>query len=181
MNVNDFQIARISRRYLEDSLLSLAPDEAPTPFMVAGGPHGMQHVGLHCLTDSDFGETARTAIPAFILLGEAVEVALAAFVDGCAVIAHWGPRGRDVFTSVVMRRNAHPPVLGEWLTGPPPTALGPIEDAVRSGLDMTYRIWNSDADDLRHTIDAIRRAAAASDTDVLPLTMDALRECDWLS
>lgn len=193
MNLNDSQIAGIARRYLDDSLCNLAPDAAPTPFMVAGGPHGNRHIGLHSLNDPDFPETARTVIPAFIVLDEAIEVALVAFLPApdidrdvceqsqeCALIAHWGPHGRDLFTAAVTRRNTQPPVIGGFRKGPVSASLGPIDDGVRSGLDMTKRMWNSDADQLRQRIDDIRSAAATSDTQVLPRTVNTLREWGWL-
>ena len=189
MPMNDSHIVRIARRYLDDSLRTLAPDAAPTPFMVGGGPHGMRHIGLHCLTDPDFAETARTVLPAFIVLDESFEVALVAFVADddvcgdnpeCALIAHWSPAGRDLFTSAVTRRNGQPPVLGGWVTGPPWADLGPIDEGVRRGLDMAHRMWNADADELRERIDNLRSAAATADTDVLPLTVEALLESGWL-
>jgi len=185
----DSQIASIARDYLDDILRSLAPEAAPTPFMVSGGPHGVRRIELHYLTDPDFAQTAQTVIPAFIILNEAVEVVLAAFItdpDLCdgepegALIAHWGPRGRDISAATVTRRKGQPPVLGEWLLAPESASLGPIDEGVRNGLDMAYRIWNTDADDLRERIDSIRSAARPSDNDVIPLTVDALRECGWL-
>lgn len=194
MNLTDSQIARIARRYLDDTLRSLAPEAAPTPFMVAGGPHGTRHIGLHSLNDIDFPETARTVIPAFTVLDEAVEAALVTFLPApdvdrdicgqsqeCALIAHWGPRGRDLFTAAVNRRRAQPPVIGGFVNGPEYASLGPIDDGVRSGLDMVHRMWNSDADHLRQRIDEIRSAAATSDTEVLPLTIGALRGWGWLT
>ena len=45
---------------------------------------------------------------------------------------------------------------------------------------MIQRIWNTDADELRARIDAIRAPAASTDTDILPLTVDALREWGWI-
>lgn len=189
MTVIDFPIARIAHRHLDDTLRRIAPDAEPTPFLVAGGPHGNHHVELHALTDEDFPETARTVVPAFIVLGEAVELALAAFVTRpeicggepeCALIAHWGPRGRDLFTAAVIRRRSQPPVLGEWRAGPATADLGPVDEGVRSGLDMAYRMWESDADDLRERIDGIRSTLTTEDTDVLPLTVDALSEWGWL-
>ena len=189
MDINDFQVAGIARRQLDDSLRSLAPDAAPTPFMVAGGPHGIRHIGLHPLTDPDFAETATTVIPAFIVLDEAFDISLAAFITDpdicsgnpeCALIAHWSRRRRDLFTSAVIRRKGQPPVLGGWHEVPASASLGPIDDGVRLGFDTAHRIWNSDADDLRERVDSIRSAAATSDTDVLPLTVDALREWGWL-
>jgi hypothetical protein len=185
----DSQIARVARDQLDDILCRLAPEAVPTPFMVSGGPHGVRHIELHSLTDPDFGETARTVIPAFIILNEGVEVVLSAFVtdpdicDGkseCALIAYWGPRGRELFAAEVTRRKGQPPVLGGFLMPPLTASLGPIDDGVRNGLDMAYRIWKTDADDLRERIDAIRSAGRTTDTDVLPLTVDALRESGWL-
>jgi hypothetical protein len=38
----------------------------------------------------------------------------------------------------------------------PPISPCPIDEGVRDDLDMAYRIWNTDADDLRERIDAIR-------------------------
>lgn len=189
MQLNDSQVSRIARRHLDDRLRGLAPDGEPTPFMVAAGPHGLRHIGLHCLADHDFAETARTVIPAFIVFGEAVEVALAAFTDDpeicggnpeCAFIAHWGPRSRDLFTSAVTRRNTQPPVIGGWLIGPAWAELGPVDEGVRSGMEMAHRLWHADADDLRQRIDNIRSAARTTDNDVLPLTVDALREWGWV-
>jgi hypothetical protein len=185
----DSPIARVARDQLDDILCSLAPDAVPTPFMVSGGPHGVRHIELHSLTDPDFGETAMTVIPAFIILNEGVEVVLSAFVTNpdicdekseCALIAYWGPRGRELFAAEVTRRKAQPPVLGGFLMAPLTASLGPIDDGVRTGLDMAYRIWKTDADELRERIDAIRSAGGTTDTDVLPLTVDALRECGWL-
>ncbi len=185
----DSQIAGIARGYLDDILRSLAPEAAPTPFMVSGGPHGVRHIELHSLTDPDFAHTAKTVIPAFIILNEAVTAVLAAFIadpdicDGkpeCALIAYWGPRARELFAAEVTRRKGQPPVLGEWLKAPASASLGPIDEGVRSGLDKAYRIWNTDADDLRERIDAIRSAGGPTDTEVLPLTVDALRESGWL-
>jgi len=185
----DSQIADIAHDHLDDILRSLAPEAEPTPFMVSGGPHGVRRIELHSLTDPDFAQTAQTVIPAFIILNEAVEVVLAAFItdpdlcDGepeCALIAYWGPRGRDLSAATVTRRKGQPPVLGEWLMAPESASLGPIDGGVRNGLDMAYRIWKTDADHLRERIDAIRTAGGTIDTDVLPLTVDALRECGWL-
>jgi hypothetical protein len=185
----DSQIAGIACDYLDDILCSLAPEAAPTPFMVSGGPHGVRHIELHSLTDTDFAQTAKTVVPAFIILNEAVAAVLVAFItdpdicDGkpeCALIAYWGPRARELFAASVTRRRGQPPVLGEWLEGPASASLGPIDDGVRNGLDMAHRIWNTDADDLRERIDAIRSSGRTTDTDVLPLTVDALRESGWL-
>ena len=185
----DSQIAGIAREYLDDILRSLAPEAAPTPFMGSGGPHGVRHIELHALTDPDFAETATTVIPAFIILNEAVAAVLAAFITDpeicdkkseCALIAYWGPRARELFAAEVTRRKGQPPVLGDWLKAPASASLGPIDEGVRNGLDMAYRIWNTDADDLRERIDAIRSAGGTTDTDVIPLTVDALRECGWL-
>lgn len=143
MDLEDSQVTRIATRYLDDSLRSLLPDAAPIPFMVAGGPHGIRHVELHSLTDPDFPETAQTVIPAFIVLDEAFDMALAAFITNpdicagapeCGFIAHWSPRGRDLFVAKVMRRNNQPPVLGEWLKGLASIDLGPIDDGVRRGI-----------------------------------------------
>mgnify|MGYP003606137892 CR=1 FL=1 len=190
MNLNDSQIGRISRRYLDDNLRSLEPGGVPVPFMLVGGPHGVQHVELHPLSDTDFVATAQTVIPAFIVSAEAVEVALTAFtIDPevcagrieCAFIAHWGPGGRDLFTAAVTRRRSQPPVLSEWLRGPSSAGLGPFDEAVHDGLNLAHRIWAPDADLLRQRIDAIRSAAKTKDTDVLPLTVDALREWGWLN
>lgn len=190
MQLNDSHVSRIARRHLDDSLRALAPDALPTPFMVVAGPHGMQHLGLHCLADHDFAETAATVIPSFIVFSEAVEVALAAFTADpevcgsnpeCAFIAHWGPRSRDLLASAVLRRNTQPPVIGEWLPGPAWADLGPVDDGVRSGMEMAHRIWDSDADELRQRIDDIRSAGKPTDDDVLPLTVDALREWGWLA
>ena len=114
----DSQIASIARDYLDDILRSLAPEAAPTPFMVSGGPHGVRHIELHSLTDPDFAKTAKTVIPAFIILNEGVEVVMSAFVtdpdicDGtpeCALIAYWGPRARELFAAAVTRRKGQPP------------------------------------------------------------------------
>ena len=185
----DSQIARVARDHLDEILCSLAPEAVPTPFMVSGGPHGVRHIELHSLTDPDFGETARTVIPAFIILNEGVEVVLSAFTadpklcDGkpeCALIAYWGPRGRELFAAAVTRRNGQPPVLSGWLKPPLTASLGPIDDGVRTGLDMAHRIWKTDADELRERIDSIRSAGGTTDTDVIPLTVDALRESGWL-
>ena len=66
----DSQIAGIARGYLDDILRNMAPDAAPTPFMVSGGPHGVRHIELHSLTDPDFAQTAKTVIPAFIILNK---------------------------------------------------------------------------------------------------------------
>jgi hypothetical protein len=185
----DSQIASIASDYLDDILRSLAPEAAPTPFILSGGPHGVRHIALHSLTDPDFAKTAKTVIPAFIILNEGIEVVLSAFVtdpdicDGkpeCALSAYWGPRARELFAAEVTRRKGQPPVVGEWLKAPASASLGPIDDGVRNGLDMAYRIWKTDADDLRERIDAIRSAGGTTDTDVLPLTVDALRECGWL-
>lgn len=187
--LTDSQIARVARRGLDDSLRSLAPHAAPPPFMVAGGAHGVKHVELHALSDPDFAETARTVVPAFIVLDGAAEVALAAFTTDparcggspeCALIAWWGPGGREFFTASVTRRVSQPPVLGEWLRGPTSAGLGPIDEGVRSGLDIVDRLREPDADPLRERIDSIRSAASTSDTDVLPSTLDALREWGWL-
>ena len=150
----------------------------------------MRHIELHSLTDPDFAQTAKTVIPAFIILNEAVEVVLAAFItdpnicDGnpeSALIAYWGPRARELFAAAVTRRRGQPPVLGEWRKAPASDSLGPIDEGVRNGLDMAYRIWNTDADDLRERIDSIRSAGGTTDTDVIPLTVDAMRECGWLT
>lgn len=185
----DSQIAGIACDHLDEILRSLAPEEAPTPFMVSGGPHGVRHIELHSLTDPDFAQTAKTVIPALIILNEGVEVVLSAFItdpdicDGkpeCALIAYWGPRARELFAAEVTRRKGQPPVLGDWLKAPASASLGPIDEGVRNGLDMAYRIWNTDADDLRERIDAIRSDGGTTDTDVIPLTVDALRECGWL-
>jgi hypothetical protein len=185
----DSQIAGIARGYLDDILRNMAPDAAPTPFMVSGGPHGVRHIELHSLTDPDFAQTAKTVIPAFIILNEGVEVVLSAFVtdpdicDGtpeCALIAYWGPRARELFAAAVTRRKCQPPVLGGWLKVPASTSLGPIDEGVRNGLDMAYRIWKTGADDLRERIDSIRSAGGTTDTDVIPLTVGALRESGWL-
>jgi hypothetical protein len=190
MNLNDSQIGGICRRQLDDELRTLAPDAQPTPFMVGGGPHGVGHVGLHNLADPDFAETAMTVIPAFIVLDEAVEVALGAFVTDpaicgenreCALIAHWGPPGRDLFISSVTRRKSQPPILGGFVKGPVATSLGPIDDGVRRGMEMARGLWDSDADELRGRIAEIRAEAAVSDTDVLPRTVDALRQWGWLT
>jgi hypothetical protein len=189
MNVSDFRLGRIARRHLEDNLLSLAPGDSPVPFMVGGGPHGDRRVELHPLTDSDFPATAETVIPAFIVLDEAFEIVLATFTTEpelcgpspeCALIAHWGPHGRDLFTAAPMRRTSQPPVLGEWLEGPASVSLGPVEEGVREGLAMAHRMWDSAADELRERIDSIRATARCTDTDVLPLTVDALNEWGWL-
>ena len=185
----DSQIADIARDHLDDILRNLEPEAEPTPFMVSGGPHGVRRIELHSLTDPDFAQTAKTVIPAFIILNEGVEVVMSAFVtdpdicDGtpeCALIAYWGPRARELFAAEVTRRKGQPPVLGEWLKAPVSASLGPIDDGVRNGLDMAYRIWKTDADDLRERIDAIRSAGGTTDTDVIPLTVDALRESGWL-
>jgi hypothetical protein len=185
----DSQIARVARNQLDDILCSLAPEAVPTPFMVSGGPHGVRHIELHSLTDPDFAETAMTVIPAFIILNEGVEVVLSAFTTDpdicdekseCALIAYWGPRGRELFVAAVTRRNGQPPVLGGFLMPPLTASLGPIDDGVRTGLDMAYRIWKTDADELRERIEAIRSAGGTTDTDVIPLTVDALRESGWL-
>jgi len=185
----DSQIAGIARGYLDDILRNMAPDAAPTPFMVSGGPHGVRHIELHSLTDPDFAQTAKTVIPAFIIVNEAVTAVLAAFITDpdicgqnpeCALIAYWGPRARELFAAAVTRRRGQPPVLGEWLKAPASASLGLIDDGVRNGMDMALRIWNTDADDLRERIDAIRSSGRTTDTDVLPLTVDALRESGWL-
>ena len=114
----DPQIAGIARDYLDDILRSLAPEAAPTPFIVSGGPHGVRHIELHSLTDPDFAETAKTVIPAFMILNESVAAVLAAFItdpvicDGtpeCALIAYWGPRARELFAAPVTRRKGQPP------------------------------------------------------------------------
>ena len=64
---------------------------------------------------------------------------------------------------------------------PPLTAsLGPIDDGRHNGLDVSYRIWNTNAEVPGERIDAIRSAGRTTDTDVLPLTVDALRESGWL-
>ena len=187
MNLNDSPSIGTARDHLEDSLCSLAPDAAPIPLLIAGGPHGLQHVGLHPLNDPDFEATTATVIPAFSVLNEAVELALGAFVSDpeicgveSALIAYWGPPGRTLFISAVTRRKTQPPVLGGWLKAPVSASLGPINDGIRQGLDMAHRLWNSDADGLRERIDLIRLTAATEDTDVLPLTVDALREWGWL-
>jgi glycine cleavage system aminomethyltransferase T len=97
-----------------------------------------------------------------------------------ALIADWGPRARELFAAPVTRRRGQPPVLGEWRKAPVSASLGPIDEGVRNGLDMAYRIWKTDADDLREQIDAIRSAGETTDIDVLPLAVDALREFGWL-
>jgi hypothetical protein len=149
----------------------------------------VRHIELHSITDPDFAETAKTVIPAFIILNEGVEVVLSAFTTDpdicdekseCALIAYWGPRGRELFVAAVTRRNGQPPVLGGFLMPPLTASLGPIDDGVRTGLDMAYRIWKTDADELRERIEAIRSAGGTTDTDVIPLTVDALRESGWL-
>ncbi|MGI9124501.1 MAG: hypothetical protein ACR2JM_07080, partial [Mycobacterium sp.] len=63
-NLLDSQVARTTRRFLDDCLRSMAPGAELTPFMVAGGPHGLQHVGLHSRDDAVFADTATTVIPA---------------------------------------------------------------------------------------------------------------------
>ncbi len=185
----DSQIAGIARDYLDDILRSLAPESTPTPFMVTGGPHGLRHIELHSLTDPDFPQTAKTVIPAFMILNESMAAVLAAFItdpdicDGkpeCALIAYWGPRARELFAAEVTRRKGQPPVLGEWLKAPASASLGPIDGGVRNGLDIAYRIWQTQADTLRERIDAIRSAGGTTDTEVLPLTVDAMREFGWL-
>jgi hypothetical protein len=80
----------------------------------------------------------------------------------------------------VTRRKGQPPVLGEWLKAPASASLGPIDEGVYNGLDMAYRIWNTDADDLGERIDASRLAGGPTDTEVIPLTVDALQECGRL-
>jgi len=189
MNLNDSEIVGTARRLLDESLCSLAPDTVPAPFMVAAGPHGMQHVGLHPMSDHDFAQTAETVIPAFIILNEAVEIALTAFVADtaicgsapeCALIAYWGASGRTLFTSVVTRRKTQPPVLAGWLKAPVSASLGPIDEGVRSGMDMARRISSPVAHELRERIHMIRLTAATEDTDTLPLTVDALRDWEWL-
>ena len=92
-----------------------------------------------------------------------------------------GPRARELFAAEVTRRKGQPPVLGEWLKTSASASLGPIDDGVRNGLDMAYRIWNTDADELRELIDTIRSAGGTIDIDVLSLTVDALREFGWLT
>ena len=185
----DSQIAGIAGDHLDYILRSVAPEAVPTPFMVSGGPHGVRHIELHSLTDPDFAQTAKTVIPAFIILNEGVEVVLSAFVtdpdicDGkseCALSAYWGPRGRELFAAAVTRRKGQPPVLGGFLMAPLTASLGPIDDGVRTGLDLAYRIWKTDADELRERIDSIRSSGGTTDTDVLPLTVDGLRESGWL-
>ncbi len=189
MNMNDSEIIGTARRLLDESLCSLAPDAAPIPFMVGAGPHGVQHVGLHPMSDPDFAQTAETVIPAFIVLNEAVELALTAFiadpevcvsVPECALIAYWGASGRTLFTSEVTRRKTQPPVLAGWLKAPVSASLGPIDEGVRSGLDMARRILSPVAHDLRERIHMIRLTAATEDTDTLPLSVDALRDWGWL-
>ncbi len=190
MNLNDSEIVVSARRILDESLCSLAPDGAPTPFMVAVGPHGMQHVGLHAMSDPDFAQTAETVIPAFIVLNEPVELALTAFIDDpevcgsvpeCALIAYWGASGRTLFTSLVTRRKTQPPVLAGWLKAPASASLGSLDEGVHSGLDMARRILSPAAHDLRERINMIRLTAATEDTDTLPLTVDALRDWQWLA
>ena len=44
---------------------------------------------------------------------------------------------------------------------------------------MAHRMWESSADELRERINAIRSVATSSDTDVLPLTVDALGDWGW--
>ena len=185
----DTQVDRFARDHLDELLRRLAPDAEPTPFRVAGGPHGVQRIELHSLTDRDFAKTATTVIPAFIVLNEAVEVVLVSFTTNpdiigdkpeCAMLTHWGPQGRTLFISEVTRRTNQPPVLSGWLPAPVATDLGPIDDGVTRGRDMIQRIWNTDADELRARIDAIRAPAASTDTDILPLTVDALREWGWI-
>ena len=73
-----------------------------------------------------------------------------------------------------------PPVLGGRLMPPLTASLGPLDDRVRNGPDMAYSVWKTDADDLRERIDSNRSARGTTDTDVIPLTVDALRECGWL-
>ncbi|MGI9124506.1 MAG: hypothetical protein ACR2JM_07105 [Mycobacterium sp.] len=97
-----------------------------------------------------------------------------------AFIALWRRQRRGLFTSAVFRRNTQPPVLAGWLEHPAGTGLGPIDEGVRSGLDMAYRIWDSDADELRRRIDDIRAGAETSDTASIPLTLEALQGCGWL-
>jgi hypothetical protein len=185
----DTQISRVAREHLDHQLRHLAPDGEPTPFMVAGGPHGFHRVELHSLTDRDFSQTATTVIPAFIVLNEAIEVVLVAFTTDpditggkteCALLTRWGPQGRSLFISEVTRRASQPPVLSGWLPAPVATDLGPIDDGVRRGRDMVRRIWDTDADGLRARIDAIRSPASTTDSDILPLTLDALRQWGWL-
>ena len=123
------------------------------------------------------------------IIEQAVEVVLVSFTTNpdiigdkpeCAMLTHWGPQGRTLFISEVTRRTNQPPVLSGWLPAPVATDLGPIDDGVTRGRDMIQRIWNTDADELRARIDAIRAPAASTDTDILPLTVDALREWGWI-
>ena len=85
-----------------------------------------------------------------------------------------------MFAAAMTRRNGQPPVLGGWMMPPLTASLGPIDDGRHNSLDVSYRIWKTDADDLRERIDSIRSAGGTTDTDVLPLTVDALRESGWL-
>jgi hypothetical protein len=46
---------------------------------------------------------------------------------------------------------------------------------------MAQRIWSPYVDKLRERIHLIRLTAATEDTDTLPLTLDALRDWEWLA
>lgn len=190
MNPDDSPIKRTALSYLEAALLTMDPDAEPTPFVIVGGPQTMAHVGLHSLDDGDFDDTAGTVLPALIVLNAADEVALVTFLDDpeicgdeveCAAVANWGPQGRSLSVAPVTRRHEQPPIIGGWRdSGASTMALDSVDNGVRHGTALLERLSDPDADDLREQIDLIRITAATEDTDVLPLTVDALRRWGWL-
>lgn len=193
-NFNDSAIVRKASLHLDKALLDLRRDGELTPFVIVDSPVEMMYVSLPELSEDDFWRAASTDVPAIIILYEVTEMVLVTVIeDGqacggdreCVAVAHWGPHGRSLSVATLSRRGAKPPVLGRWRGSDARTErIDAVGDGFRHGTELAQQLRESSSHsdaELLEQINLIRITALAEDTDVLPLTVAALRRRRWLT
>ena len=157
---------------LNQLTLDMPPDGGIPPILVTEGPHGvnvMQFVMPG--TDADNEDTAY-AITANIAVLRATDVV---FVAGATltnpqtdsgetlssaevvVILHGTAAGQRMMFADVARRDAQPPVIGQWATAPvdETQALGTFGEAIRYGLRLAADLGTPEQHDARQLVDEI--------------------------
>ena len=191
-NLNDAAIISKAMQHLDDALLDLGFDGELTPFVIVDGPHGMMYVSLPPLSDDEFWRTARTDVPAIIILYEATEMVLVTLLDDsevcagrqCVAVGHWGPKGHSLFVARVSLSHNKPPRVRGWRNSAASTErIDAVGDGFRRGTELAHQLRESSSSsdaELLERIDLIRITAGAEDTDVLPHAVAVLRRSRWL-